>query len=523
MTVGRLFRRVAQATVMLVAFPLLGLVLTTVPASATGGVTVTQYRGTGIAGPSDIAKGADGALWFTNDDGSFSIGRITTAGTVTDFTNSSINDPGGITAGPDGALWFTNLGNEFDPGSIGRITTSGAVTNFTNPRLSEAEGITTGPDGALWFTNEGDHSIGRLTTGGTFSFFTNASITSPMAITAGPDGALWFTNGNSIGRITTTGTVTTYANPNIDVASGITVGPDGALWFTNTAFFGRITTSGVITMFTDSTVHQSFGITAGPDGGLWFTSLAEPVGGAIGRIGINGQPAIRPGTASVAEGNSGTTNLLVPVTLSIPSTLTVTAHWTTAFVTGATGNQADPATDYTPASGTVTFAPGQTAQTVAIPVIGDTLVEPDEYIVVQFSSPTNATISGNGSGTITNDDHALVVPGVASVLEGNSGTTALNVPVTLSNPSTQTITAQWTTAFAPGLPGNPADPTTDYTAASGTVTFAPGQTARSVTILVHGDTLVEPDEYIVVLFGNPTNAAIGGFYGLGFGGITNDD
>jgi hypothetical protein len=97
------------------------------------------------------------------------------------------------------------------------------------------------------------------------------------------------------------------------------------------------------------------------------------------------------------------------------------------------------------------------------------------------------------------------------------------VPVTLSNPSTQTITAQWTTAFAPGLPGNPADPATDYAPANGTVTFAPGDTTATVTISVNGDTLVEPDEYIVVLFGNPTNAKMGGFYGLGAGIITNDD
>jgi hypothetical protein len=34
---------------------------------------------------------------------------------------------------------------------------------------------------------------------------------------------------------------------------------------------------------------------------------------------------------------------------------------------------------------------------------------------------------------------------------------------------------------------------------------------------------VEPDEYFVVQFGNPTNATMGGFWGLGFGGILNDD
>ena len=38
-----------------------------------------------------------------------------------------------------------------------------------------------------------------------------------------------------------------------------------------------------------------------------------------------------------------------------------------------------------------------------------------------------------------------------------------------------------------------------------------------------GDLEVESDEYLVVSFRNPTNAVMGGFWGLGFGGITNDD
>jgi hypothetical protein len=237
-------------------------------------------------------------------------------------------------------------------------------------------------------------------------------------------------------------------------------------------------------------------------------------------------PVITPGTGSVLEGNSGTTNLRVPVTLSNPSTHTVTAQWKTVFVAGAAGNQADPASDYSASSGTVTFAPGSTTANVTIAVNGDTLVERDEYIIVQFGSPTNGTIGGSyglGEGVITNDDRPAVVPGTASVLEGNSGTTDLQVPVTLSQPSPETVTAQWRTVFVSGAGGNQADPASDYSPASGTVTFVPGSTTANVMIAVSGDTLVEPDEYIVVQFGSATNATIGGFYGLGQGVITNDD
>jgi probable HAF family extracellular repeat protein len=116
-----------------------------------------------------------------------------------------------------------------------------------------------------------------------------------------------------------------------------------------------------------------------------------------------------------------------------------------------------------------------------------------------------------------------VVPGTGSVAEGNSGDTILLVPVTLSSPSAQTVTVQWATEDVAGAPGNQADPATDYAPGSGTVTFAPGQTSATVSIVVHGDTQVEPDEYVIVAFSDPAGARIGGFYGLGFGIILNDD
>jgi hypothetical protein len=44
-----------------------------------------------------------------------------------------------------------------------------------------------------------------------------------------------------------------------------------------------------------------------------------------------------------------------------------------------------------------------------------------------------------------------------------------------------------------------------------------------VDVVVNGDGVDEPDEVVVVALREPTNASIGGFWGLGFGGITDDD
>jgi hypothetical protein len=106
---------------------------------------------------------------------------------------------------------------------------------------------------------------------------------------------------------------------------------------------------------------------------------------------------------------------------------------------------------------------------------------------------------------------------LATVGEGDRGPTTIQIPVTLSTPSAATVTAQWTaragTATAPA----------DYVAGSGTVSFAPGTTQATIPITVNGDEIDEPDEYFVVALSNPQNARLGGWHGLAFGFITDDD
>ena len=173
----------------------------------------------------------------------------------------------------------------------------------------------------------------------------------------------------------------------------------------------------------------------------------------------------------------------------------------------------------------MTFQPGQTSKTVPIAIKGDATDEPEEQVWVSWHSPTNAVIGGLygvGYGTIWDDDAPpTIVPGVATVIEGDAGTTQLQIPASLSAVSGKTVTAEWTTV--PGSGVSYASAPADYTPASGTVTFAPGQLTKTVAVTVRGDTLVEPNEWVIVPFRNPTNAVMGGFWGLGFGTIANDD
>lgn len=55
----------------------------------------------------------------------------------------------------------------------------------------------------------------------------------------------------------------------------------------------------------------------------------------------------------------------------------------------------------------------------------------------------------------------------------------------------------------------------DYQAASGTLTIPAGQTSGTITVLVNGDRLGEPNETFVVNLSAPTNATIADGQGVG--------
>jgi CSLREA domain-containing protein len=129
-------------------------------------------------------------------------------------------------------------------------------------------------------------------------------------------------------------------------------------------------------------------------------------------------PAIDIQNASLTEGDAGTTTLSFTVSLSAPSTQTVTATWETQDQTATSPE------DYEVSSGTVTFDPDETSVTIDVTLNGDTGVEPNETFLVALSDPVNAVIDdGQAVGTITNDDPAC--PGFAEdprpQLVGTSG------------------------------------------------------------------------------------------------------
>ena len=102
----------------------------------------------------------------------------------------------------------------------------------------------------------------------------------------------------------------------------------------------------------------------------------------------------------MTEPDSSTVALTFTVKLSVASSRTVSVKYQTA-----NGTATAPA-DYTAkALTTLSFSPGVTSLSVTVLVKGELLVEPNETLFVNLSTPVNATISDSqGQGTIINDD-----------------------------------------------------------------------------------------------------------------------
>jgi hypothetical protein len=248
-------------------------------------------------------------------------------------------------------------------------------------------------------------------------------------------------------------------------------------------------------------------------------NLSAPVNGVlsdaqgIGYIADDEAPFfIYARDVGVTEGNSGTKTMSFTLSLSVapPSGQSVTVK-----VATANGTATAPG-DYTAvALTTKTFAAGVSSLAVAVPITGDTTVEPNETLRLNLSAPsTNAVIADTqATGTIINDDgtpgatppRSVYVTNVA-VVEGNTGTKTASFAVSLSSAPATGQTVKVNVATANGTATAPSD----YTAVpTTTLTYTAGQFTQPVAVTVVGDVLKEPNEAFSLVLSAPVNAALG--------------
>ena len=113
---------------------------------------------------------------------------------------------------------------------------------------------------------------------------------------------------------------------------------------------------------------------------------------------VLGPVALSVADARVREASDVTLDFAV--TLSRASRAPVAVAYATADGSATAGS------DYTATSGTLTFAAGETAKTVSVPVLDDAHDEGEETLTLRLSAATGAVIAdGVATGTIENTDH----------------------------------------------------------------------------------------------------------------------
>ena len=212
-------------------------------------------------------------------------------------------------------------------------------------------------------------------------------------------------------------------------------------------------------------------------------------------------PKVSIAAAGAAE--NAPAGLVFPVTLAAVSGRTVTVGYATSNVTNV--NNAADDSDYTPATGTLTFEPGETMKTIPITLAADDVDEVDEQFLVTLADPVGAVLvppTEHATGTIVDASATPTVSVMpASAAEGDPA--GLPFVVALSNPSGRVVTVAFATSS--GSATAPAD----YAARSGTLMFMPGETMKPVVLTLVDDALDEPDETVLLTLTMPTLATLG--------------
>src|ERR1051326_3187373 len=113
-----------------------------------------------------------------------------------------------------------------------------------------------------------------------------------------------------------------------------------------------------------------------------------------------GVPQIIVDDAHIVEGDSGTSTAHVALRLSGPSSQSIRVSWRTIDGSATAGE------DYLAANGILTFAPGETAKTIDVAVIGDLKPELDESFAIELSSAENASLLRVFIGVVIQNDDA---------------------------------------------------------------------------------------------------------------------
>jgi hypothetical protein len=411
--------------------------------------------------------------------------------TATDCNNPgvgvsfSISSNGPVIEGATSVFTVTKTGTAsgtltVDYGTASGSATSGSDFTATSGTLTFLAGDTSKTfsvptiddtvfEGAETFTGNLSNPSGSATIGtGSATATINDNDSAPSFVISD---ASTTEGGNLVFTVTKSGSTSSSFTVNYATANGSAIAGSDYTATSGTLTFGPADSSLTITVPTinDSVAEATENMTVNLSGASGGATITDPQG--IGTITDNDVPSFSVNNVSVTEGG----NLVFGVTMTGQTAINFSVNYATANGTATAGS------DYTAASGTLTFGPSSAAsvtQNVTVATIDDTISEPNETVMLNLSGATGgATIStSQGTGTIIDNDPTCA--GVsfavsdASVVEGG----VLGFTVTKTGSPTINCSVNFATANGSAVaPG-------DYTAASGTLTFTPSQTSQTVSV-----------------------------------------
>lgn len=140
--------------------------------------------------------------------------------------------------------------------------------------------------------------------------------------------------------------------------------------------------------------------------------------------------------STTATGVESVASVSLPVELDQSHFVTSTANYS------VTAGTATAAIDYTLATGTVSFAPGQTTTTISLTILDDEIDEPIETLTVTLTDPLNATlgVATDFVYTITDNDTAgLTIAGLGGSTAVTEGGVTDSFTVVLTSEPTSTV------------------------------------------------------------------------------------
>ena len=193
---------------------------------------------------------------------------------------------------------------------------------------------------------------------------------------------------------------------------------------------------------------------------------------------------------------AGPVDGVLTLTLDNATTVPITVNYSVT-------DNATPGDDYTALSGSVSFAIGDTSQTITIDVIDDNIYEDNETITITLDNATGPVSIGSTNtavNTLESDDNASVSVSATTNAEEDGVVNGV-FTVTLSEAVGEIVTISYHVDNASASSDN----ATDFSISSyGTVTIPAGTTSETISVIPVDDSDAEGDETIIIVLDNVT-------------------